>query len=661
MYDDVKPDVTITADSTVICSFDNLSCDENVQLTINARDLCVGVTQGEELPQRDYDAVEIVNIRIQGPENRIVDGNNPDITHPDDSTWSYTFNNLPFGNYKATVRVTDGCGNFNEASFDFEVKDCKAPAPICLNGLTIALMPTEPGTDADGDGDEDRAAMAIWASDFIASKIYDCTGTGAETDDLGRKLVDRYYIARYNEFDPNDPQTGLVLTCDDAGKTIFVDIIAMDGMGNWDICQTYINVQDGDKCVQAASAAIAGVITTDQGVEIEQVDVQLSGYQFMLYQTDTEGSYRFSGLEQGHDYSVYPQLDRNYLNGVSTYDLVLMQKHIIGLAPLNTPYKLIAADVNNSRSITTLDMIELRKLILNIDLAYNNNASWRFVDSRYRFHDPSRPWRESYPEVININDLVDNVNQANFIGVKIGDISGNAVANSLQGRDRKISGRWEVEIPETELKAGVEYRIPFRASMADMEGYQFTLKLDQGGVELVDIEAGLSNEDHFGVFASDGLLTTSWNALGQAALTAEEAVLLTLVVRAKTDGLLSEQIRLNSRLTPAEAYDRNGKLLDVVLVTTGAEAMNAGFELYQNVPNPFNGETRIAFSLPEAADATITIQDINGRTVRVIEGAFARGYNELWVKKNDLGAAGVYYYLLETDGFQARKKMILVD
>lgn len=52
--------------------------------------------------------------------------------------------------------------------------------------------------------------------------------------------------------------------------------------------------------------------------------------------------------------------DNDPLNGVSTYDLSLITKHILGLAPFSSPYKLIAADVNNSRSVTTLDVIQLR-------------------------------------------------------------------------------------------------------------------------------------------------------------------------------------------------------------------------------------------------------------------------------------------------------------
>jgi hypothetical protein len=66
------------------------------------------------------------------------------------------------------------------------------------------------------------------------------------------------------------------------------------------------------------------------------------------------------------DFTITPVKDDNPLNGVTTYDLVLMSKHILGIEPLGSPYKMIAADANKSNSITTFDIVELRKLILGI-------------------------------------------------------------------------------------------------------------------------------------------------------------------------------------------------------------------------------------------------------------------------------------------------------
>lgn len=54
------------------------------------------------------------------------------------------------------------------------------------------------------------------------------------------------------------------------------------------------------------------------------------------------------------------------LEGVTTMDIILIQKHILGIKSLDSPYKIIAADVNNSQSITASDIAEIRKLILGV-------------------------------------------------------------------------------------------------------------------------------------------------------------------------------------------------------------------------------------------------------------------------------------------------------
>jgi hypothetical protein len=62
------------------------------------------------------------------------------------------------------------------------------------------------------------------------------------------------------------------------------------------------------------------------------------------------------------------KLDNNWLSGLTTFNLVCMQKHILGLDTLDG-YKQLAADANKSNSITTFDIVLFRKLILGIDTA----------------------------------------------------------------------------------------------------------------------------------------------------------------------------------------------------------------------------------------------------------------------------------------------------
>ena len=55
-----------------------------------------------------------------------------------------------------------------------------------------------------------------------------------------------------------------------------------------------------------------------------------------------------------------------------------MQKtHVLGQEVLDSPYKMIAADINNDKEISALDLIELRKLILGV---YNELPTQRKLE-----------------------------------------------------------------------------------------------------------------------------------------------------------------------------------------------------------------------------------------------------------------------------------------
>jgi len=448
----------------------------------------------------------------------------------------------------------------------------------------------------------------------------------------------------------------LAMYCADInGDSANLRVYLIDAAGNYNYCNVNVTITDGAGiCADGQSAAaVAGAIQTETKATVEGVQVNLSGQTQKSFATGVNGLFVFNNLAAGADYTVTPSLNKGFLNGVSTFDLVLISKHILGVQPLNTPYKLIAADVNNSKSVTTLDLIQLRKLILNIDATFANNSSWRFVDASYTFPNASNPWAASFPEVKNVNDLVGSLS-ANFVAVKVGDVNGNAIANSTQGSVRNLTSNLGINVADMNLVAGNEYKVDFTAAdLNGIEGFQFTLNLDKKGLELVDLVPGIAAEENFGIFAEEGVVTASWN--GEA----KGGVLFSLVVRAKSNTTLSEVLNLNSRYTAAEAY-KGGEVVNVGLNFNASKA-SANYELYQNTPNPFAGESIIGFNLPAAGAATLTIQDVTGRTLKVINGQYAKGYNQVSLKSTELSATGVLTYTLKAADFTMTRKMIIVE
>jgi hypothetical protein len=318
---------------------------------------------------------------------------------------------------------------------------------------------------------------------------------------------------------------------------------------------------------------------------------------------------------------------------------------------------MIAADVNNSKSITTLDLIQLRKLILNIDVQFTHNTSWRFVDADYVFPDATNPWAAYFPEIRNINNLDRQTILANFVGVKIGDVNGSARANAFQDLSpRRVVDVMEIRTEELEMKQGNVYTVSFKANLADIAGYQFTLEVDQSLAQIVDVKEGIAKAANFGVFTEEGVITTSFHRNVAEEIHGE--VLFSLTLRAMADAALSEAIGINSRYTTAEAYDLSDEDLAIGLVI-GEDYTESEYALYQNRPNPFQAETVISFKLPEAMEAVVEFKDISGRTILLREGDFTSGYNELRIKADELPAAGVYFYTLHAGDYMATKKMVL--
>jgi hypothetical protein len=553
---------------------------------------------------------------------------------------------FPLGDHAITLLVADACGNVASRRIDFSVIDCKAPAPVCIQGLAIALMPV----DDNGDGIPDGGRNTVWAGDFIARDITDCSGPV------------RYSLNRLGET-PDINRTSLTFSCEDPlFQALPLQVFAWDAAGNRDFCETFLVVEDSRGLCRRPEGKIAGLILTESDIPVRDVAVRLSGREQASYITGTDGFFAFSDLDEGGDYSVVPFLDDNHLNGVSTFDLVLISKHILRVRPFTSPYKLIAADANRSGSVTTLDMILLRRLILRVDERLGANTSWRFVPTAFRFPNPGNPFAQDFPELININNLSGQVNDADFVAVKIGDVNESAAPHGLWApEDRGFVGVFALRVDDQELTRGVEYHISVQAlDMANIAGCQFTLEWDRETLEFVDLRHGAAGAEHFGRFPGEGALTLSWTPAPGQVFSDASTELFTLVLRARREARLSESLRLSSRLTRREAYDHKEESLEVTL-DFGRGPAPLEFTLYPNFPNPWRDQTTIAFELPEDQPVELRLVDLQGRLLRVVRMDGQRGYNEIALRQGHLLPPGLLYYTLETPTYAAAGKMLALE
>jgi hypothetical protein len=552
-----------------------------------------------------------------------------------DNTLQGVVPQLPYGTHKIKWIAEDGCGNEAICEYTFEVKDCKKPTVVCINGLSVNIMP--------------GGMITLWDSDFLQYGEDNCTpadllvyGMIKSTQATGNFPLDAQ----------GNPLQSVTFDCSELG-TQSVQLWAMDVAGNADFCETYVIVQDNmGNCNPGDNVTVAGTLATELQEGLEEADVQLTGQPqggvppFDLFdQSDNAGFYLFgNALPLSSNYVVTPLKDDNPLNGVTTYDLVLISKHILGLQPLDSPYKMIAADANKSNSVTTFDIVELRKLILGIYSELPNNTSWRFVDQEFQFTDPGNPFIDQFPETKSVADIQASVMDDDFVSVKIGDVNGSAIANSLMNSSDRVGGTLLFDLDDQKVTQGELVEVTFKAA-EQVLGYQFTLNLE--GLEVVNIKPGAEMSlDNFGVF--DGAITTSFDGNTRGAFTVQ--------FRALSTGDLSDMVSVSSRITKAEAY--GNERLDVALRFNGSVIAGLDFEVYQNTPNPWVDKTSIGFYLPQDDNVRLSIYDESGRMLFTQQGDFTKGYNTFFLDRQLIDGIGILYYTVATDSESATMKMI---
>jgi hypothetical protein len=337
----------------------------------------------------------------------------------------------------------------------------------------------------------------------------------------------------------------------------------------------------------------------------------------------------------------------------------MIQRHVLGISPLNTAYKYLAADVNHDSRIAASDLLELRKLILGIYTELPNNTSWRFFDKSTVIADMTQPW--STESSIHVDNLSQSLMQNHFVAVKVGDVNGSATtAANNEPVDSRNANKLTLLAHDKAFSAGETVRMDVTADKAiTLSGAQWTLSYDAAALELTGVTPGAIQLTQENTHITSGAATFSWFEAEGADLNAND-VLFTLEFKATSNQSLADVVKMTSDITKAEAYTQDLSDLSLGLSFRNAVA-DAVFALDQNNPNPFSTTTSIGFTLPEAGKATLTVYDIAGKVLKVISATYPKGRSEVVISADDLQSQGVMFYELESNGQKSTKKMIYLS
>jgi len=329
--------------------------------------------------------------------------------------------------------------------------------------------------------------------------------------------------------------------------------------------------------------------------------------------------------------------DTDPLEGVNMLDVILISRHILGVEPLSSPYKMIAADANKSGSITTSDIVQLRNLILGIYAGFPNNTSWRFVDTSFVFPNPANPFQTQPVDTVGIVPGVTRI----YYGIKVGDVNCTALLSFTS------SGEESLTMPDLSLQANdiVEVPIYFLAAHQSY-GFQFGLRFDSTQIELLDIIPVTSVNsalfaDHVNVVWSGTSLNPSTFSPGQP--------IYRLRIKALTALHLSDAISMDTATLLPQSYPTLSSLVNLNLkfATVATAEPGAIQTILDPLPNPTTAGVRVPLRLEQSATVMVELLDATGRRIYQYQQDKNPGAQWLDIPATAFPRAGVYFWRVQ--------------
>lgn len=300
-------------------------------------------------------------------------------------------------------------------SATFIFTDCQAPSFELLSNVYVEFVPPD--------------GLYFYPQQVIASAQDNCS----DSIDLSFRV---WYQHPSNPLPTNlaDVQALPTFIISDSELSSYfpdtqqVIIYAIDEVGNYFYDSTDIIIYCNDPCTDAApnTVSIKGEVISTNGATMEAVEINTTRGTDEIIYTDEDGHFSFY-TEFYNAFDVIPTKSNEPINGVTVFDLLLIKKHILGITPFNTPYQFLAADVDFSGTITTFDILTLRKLILNIDNNFPIGESWLFIPADYKFL-TSNPINEAYPTSLKVESMYySRPLTIDFIGIKLGDVNSSVI------------------------------------------------------------------------------------------------------------------------------------------------------------------------------------------------------------------------------------------
>ena len=496
-----------------------------------------------------------------------------------DTTGVILQQSLPIGHHRVVWTLSDPCGNQVKEVFTFEVRDTTLPVPYAIN-LHTSLMET--------------GMVELWASDFDRGSYTVCGGE-----------VQLALGFKGQSFDAT--RSVLIFDCDRLGENM-VDFYAFRYVNDQIIVHkrltVMVTVNDPlEACkghVRRFAEIKANVSLIDDrgmknvGVHLVSSDDRLKSFGL----TANDGSIVFNNLPIGDRYTLYPQYDGDILEGVSTSDVIWLQRYLMGLHEIENMYQFMAADINKDGRVTLNDVLELRRVIVGTHSEFRNNEGWRFT-TLDEFSDRT----DTINSMFNIPSLNANTS-IDIYAIKVGDVNGSIISDAY-ATNRSTQ---HVNISDQPFVAGENVIIPLSMSEArNVYGYQMEITYDLSTLLLRDIKSPLDgwSSDNWHHDANRGLIRISWSG----PMTVNLLPLIELHYDAIQDGHVGGSIGLSANGFKNEVYFEEGKSTLSLFKEPSIR------EAFICMPNPFSEYCILSIPSSIGKKRTINIWDLSGQLI----------------------------------------------
>jgi len=444
----------------------------------------------------------------------------------------------------------------------------------------------------------------------------------------------------------------LLLDCDNLGLNQYA-IEINDPDGNTSVCSNMIVLIDPDgRCgMRPDEASVAGKIFNLNGAAVSDVNVQLQYDNNFHTDTDQFGIYQFDALPIGASCEIVPEHDQNHSLGVSSFDMVLIQMHILQVNKFTSPYQHIAADVNQSGRIDIQDLLEIRSLILFQAEEFSASPSYRFMDAKHQFENPDNPLSEYIPSTHICQNIEDTQVDLDFISIKIGDIDGSSYQNlDKQNITTRSESFFTIGFEDALLPANQISTIEINGnSLAPFSALQFGLNLRD--TELINVDYPNELRDNINIQKSE--IHFAWTTFDDDL----PKTLFKISLRPNQDISVSDILHFHLQ-EKAISFDDSGHATRIDLKPISSTSTPIGNFLGQNNPNPFANNTDIPFYLEQEGATTIQIKNLEGKTVHTHTSNYPKGWHTYQYASNDI-ASGIYFYSLIQNSTTQIKKMLI--